>query len=211
MAFATKSSTLAKDGQYFVATSPTPGTGLATIAAQASFADTAPFILINNAHPTKVITLDYIRLTVTAAGSSGTNISWAVKTDGVNASRYTSGGSTLSPKNVNQSSGEASSALIYAGAVVAAAVSSSARLLGHGILRTVIPVVGDTYLWTFGGDFGAGTGGQVISGTAPASIAVGLSPVQIGPTQWFALHIWLASQSAASSYEVEIGYIEAAA
>lgn len=208
MALALKSTTLAKDGQYFVTTSPTPGTGLATIAAQASFADTAPFILINNNDPTKYLYLDYIRLTCTAAGTAGTNISWAVKTDGVNATRYTSGGSTLTPKNPNTGSGQASSAIVYAGAIVAAAVSSSARLLGHGLFRTVIPVVGDSYTIKFDGDFGGGTGGQVLSGTAPAQVIAGHAPVLIAPTHWVAFHIWLASQSAASSYEVEIGHLE---
>lgn len=209
MALATKSSTLATDGQYFLATSPTPGTGIASLAAPTAFDDTKPFILINNAHPTKNLTLDYLRLTVTAAGTGGTSINWALKVDGVNATRYTSGGSTLTPVCVSMPSGAASSAVIKAGALVAAAVSSSARLLGHGTLRPVIPVVADTYLFVFNGDFGAGLGGQAVAGTAVANVVVGHAPVILGPTQWAAFHLWLPSQSGASSYEIELGYIEA--
>lgn len=209
MALATKSSTLAADGQYFLATSPTPGTGIASLAAPTTFDDTKPFLLINNAHPTKNLTLDYLKLTVTAAGTGGTAIHWGIKVDGVNATRYTSGGSTLTPVCVSMPSGAASSAVIKCGAIVAAAVSSSARLLGHSVLRPVIPVIGDTYMIVFNGDFSIALGGQPVAGTAVANVAVSHAPVILGPTQWAAIHLWLPSQSGASSYEVELGYIEA--
>lgn len=209
MALATKSSTLAADGQYFLAVSPTPGTGIASLAAPTAFDDTKPFILINNAHESKKLTLDYIKLTCTAPGTGGSALHYGVKTDGTNALRYTSGGSSLTPVNVNQGSSGASSAVVKCGAIVAIAVSSAARLLGHSVLRPVIPVIGDTYLFVFGGYFGAGLGGQAVAGTAVANVVVPHAPVVIPPAGWFALHLWLPSQSASSSYEVELGYIEA--
>lgn len=208
MAYATKSSTLATDGQYFLARSPTPGTGIASLAAPTAFDDTKPFLMIQNAHPTKVLTLDYIKLTCTAAGTGGSAIHYGHKVDGVNSARYTSGGSVLTPVCPNMNQGALSSALIYCGAIVAAAASAAARLLGHSVMRPVIPVIGDTYLFTFDGTFGAGLGAQAVAGTAVANVIVPSAPILIGPTQWYALHIWLPSQSNASSYEVELGYVE---
>lgn len=209
MALATMSSTYGADGRYYVATNPTPGTGIASLTAPTTYDDTKPFLLINNAHASRTLTLDYIKLVCTAPGTAGTALNYVHKIDGVNASRYTSGGSTLSPKNVNQGSSEASSAVIYCGAIVAIATSSAARKLGSGVIRPVIPVIGDTYLFTFNAFFGAGLGGQAVAGTAIANVIIPSGPILIAPTGWYALHLWLPSQSAASSYEAEVGFVEA--
>ena len=215
MALATKSTTFAKDGQYFVGTSPTPGTGIASLTAPTTFDDTKPFILLNNGDATKTLTLDYIRLQCTAPGTGGTALNWGVKTDVLNALRYTSGGSdsaaaTMLIKNVNMGSSVASSARLLAGAIVAIASGTGSRLLGHGLLRTVIPVIGDTYLFTFGGDVGAGVSSSIVAGTAVATTCNVMGPCILAPGQWMAFHLWLPGpQSAASSYEIEIGWVEA--
>jgi hypothetical protein len=208
MSLASKSASLAAVGSYFVASSPTPGTGIASLAAPTAFDDTKPFILINNAHESKTLTLDYIKLTCTAPGTAGTALHYGSKIDGVNATRYTSGGSTLTPKNVNMGSSQQSSAVIYCGAIVAAAVSSAARLLGHSVLRPVIPVIGDTVLFAFGSDLGGGLASLAVAGTAICNVVVPHTPVLLAPTQWYALHLWLPSQSAACSFETEIAFVE---
>jgi hypothetical protein len=214
--FPTKSTTFARDGQYFQASNPTPGTGIASASAPTAYSALAPFLLLNNADPVKSITLDYLRLRCTAAGTNGTALHWAHAIDGVNPSKYTSGGSvsgaggTLLIVNPNMGSGQASSAILYAGAVVCLGLSSAGRLLSHGNLRVVKPVIGDSYLWTFGGDMDGGISSTpAMEGTTVANVTVPTCPVIIGPTQWWAFHLWLPSQSVASSYEFELGYIEA--
>lgn len=199
---------LADEGSYFVATNPTPGTGLATIAAQASLADTAPFILLTNTNPVngKRIYLDYLRFIATAAGTAGTQLRWAVKTD-TSLTRYTSGGSVITPNNVNQDDSTSSKAVIQAGALVATAASAAVRLLGNGMFRPVIPVVADVYQLSFGG-IDNPLPSVVTTGTAQASVCQNTHPVIVGPGQCAAIHIWLPSQSAASSYEFELGYWE---
>ena len=42
---------VADEGSYYMTRSPTVGTGLATIAAQNSFADTSPFLIVTNGNP----------------------------------------------------------------------------------------------------------------------------------------------------------------
>src|SRR5579872_531861 len=198
----------ADEGSYFLATNPTPGTGLATIAAQASLADTAPFILIRNGNPTggKRIYIDQVMLIVTAPGTAGTAIHFAAKIDATPGARYTSGGSTITPVNVNGDDGNQTNATIYAGTIVATAAGNP-KLLSHRLVRPVIPVIGDTYVFNFAGA-GSGVGGLVPSGTAISQQNFDVSPMVIGPGQWGQIHIWLPSQSAASSYEFELGYIE---
>jgi hypothetical protein len=214
-----KSHKLAKEGSYFVVTNPTPGTGLATIATLTSLVDTSPFAIIQNNNPGSpmnqpFIDLDYIKLTCTAPGTAGTALLWAIKTDIVN--RYTSGGSQLTggvnvglgALSPNTTGRNTSNANITAGALVAATpTSNSVRLFGHGYFRSVIPVVGDSYLINFGsGDMQVG--GQPKNGSAPSDFVAPHAPVTIGPGHAAYLHIWLPSQSAASSFEIEIGYAE---
>lgn len=212
MPWTNKSYGAADAGKYFIVRNPTPGTGIASAAAPTTLDDTKPFfILANGDTPSspsaKRLYLDYLKLQVTAAGTGGTNINASSKIDSNSTSRYTSGGSALTPKNVNMDSGEASIASAYAGAITAAAASANARLLFQQLIRNVIPVVGDTYLINFA-PLDPNISSMAVAGTAIASLVFPHPPVVLGPQQAFLLHLWLASQSGASSYEIECGYWE---
>lgn len=209
---------MADEGSYFVAgsaaiqgastTTVQPGTGLATIAAPTTFVDTAPFILLknNNAVPssgvgTRII-LDYIKLKTTAAGTAGTSIRWLSALDAANPLRYTSGGTILVPSNVNQDDGNVSGATIYAGPIVATARNGGARApFGNILLKNAIGAAGDSWLIRF-----ASPDGQ---NTLPGTVGMETHPpVVIGPQQIYTGHLVIPAQSAASSYEIEVGYIE---
>jgi len=194
------------EGSYFVVTNPTPGTGLATIATLTALADTSPFfMLINNASAGgKRVYMDYIKLLVTDAGTAGASLHYNVKIDN-GVGRYTSGSAlTSTPQNCNMDSSVATGCLAYGGPLVAAAATAAARLLGGGLFKVSIPVVGDNYILTFGCPAsGVGQGVATI-----ANAVLNHAPVVIGPQQSFFFHIWLPSQSAASSYEIEVGWWE---
>lgn len=197
---------LADEGSYFVFRNATPGTGIAGHAAPTTIDDTKPFILIKNpstAAEGKRLYLDYLKTEVTAAGTGGTNLRYAIKTD--NISRYSSGGSDLTVVNPNMDSSESGSAFqAKVGAVVAAAASSDVRIVDAGLIRTVINVIGDRYLFTFGSSQPAASG-MVLEGTAQAQVMVPCPPVIVGPGQTFLFHFSSASQTAASSHEVVLG------
>lgn len=197
---------VADEGSYFVVTNPAPGTGLATVAAPTALADVSPFfMLLNNAAAGgKRVYMDYIKLLVTAAGTAGASLHYNVKIDN-GVGRYTSGTTlTSTPQNVNMDSAVATACLAYGGPLVAAAATAAARLLGGGLFKVSIPVVGDNYILTFGCPAGG-----VGSGVATIANAIlNHPPVVIGPQQSFFLHLWLPSQSAASSYEIEVGWWE---
>ncbi len=207
----------ADEGSYYMTRSPTVGTGLATIAAQSSFADASPFLIVTNGNPVggKSIYLDYIKLTSTVAGTNGTNLLYATKLD--NIARWASGGwgssntgvaqVMLGPYPTNTAAQAQSAAQVYAGALVAVASSSQARTLSNGICRTAITVVNDQYLFNFAGCDMA-LDGVLVSGTNIAQRSIIHAPVVIGPGASFLLHIWAASQTVASNFELEMGHVE---
>lgn len=198
----TKMYPLADEGSYFVATNPTPGTGIAGAAAATTMDNTKPFILIKNTHSSRRMYLDYLKLQVTAAGTAG-SLNYATHLIDSGAG-YTSGGSTITPVSVNGDA-VADTSLIYAGAVVATANAASQRLISNHAIRSVIPVVGDTIVF----DYGAVSNPQLSmpqEGTLIASITLKMPPIIIRPAEWFKLVLWRASQTGAASYEFDLGY-----
>lgn len=198
---------LADEGSLYAASAQ----GVATIAAQSSLADTAPFLLIKNDNellgdqPSRRIYLRRLTLVNTAPGTAGASLRFAVKVDAVNSLRYTSGASGLiaaAGVNVNMDDARVSRALIYSGPIVATAATGSVRKLAETLLKNAIPAAGDEYTVVFG----------ATDTPAPRAAATWCvkrySPVIIGPQQWAAVHIWLPSQSAASSYDIELEYAE---
>lgn len=199
---------LAEQGQYFVATNATPGTGIAGIAAADGNDDLENLLHVLNedtAAGGKRIYMDYLRLRWTAAGANGTNVSYVMKTDSV--TRYTSGGTAITEVNPNRDSTGASIAGIVFGAIVSPAATAQ-RLVDHGILRSVIAVVGDTCVFDFGGVNRAAQASLATAGTAQCALYVAAPPVIIGPAQSFMLAVNAASQSAASSFEFAMGWWE---
>lgn len=196
---------LADEGSYFVATNPTPGTGIASLAAPTTYDDTKPFITVQYTTTSgRRLFLDFLKLQCTAAGTGGTALNAVIVVDNA-ASRWTSGGSAITPVNPNMDDSTKSEAVINVGALVAAAAANK-RIVWVDTLRPVIPVVGDTYLIEFGGN--PAMNSLAVAGTAIANVAKKAPPVILGNGQNAAINLWLPSQSAASSYEFVLGFHE---
>ena len=199
---------LADEGSYFTVINPTLLTGLATVAAPTTADDTKPFIILHNndAVGGRHIKPDYIRLLCTAAGTAGTSVHVCIKLD--KAPRYTSGSTlTTTPKNVNMGSGIQSVALVYAGPLVAAAASTALRTIAHSLMKSSIPAAGDEFVIKFGATSPAGAGQD--KGAADESTYIcNMPPVSLGPGDLMLVHLFLPSQSAASSYELDMGFYE---
>lgn len=195
----------ADEGSYFLARNPTDGTGIATIAAATAYDSTKPFIYIYNANSNKNVILDYLKLVATAAGTNGTAINLTHQLDA--GSLYTSGSVAVTPVNCNAGSQNGSGVSLYAGTtLVTVTATSAARTLGHLAIRPVIPVVGDTYYVNFGGN-DPFLASLAVAGTAISNIGMNTAPVVIPPGYCWKAGVWLPSQSAASSYEFELGFI----
>jgi hypothetical protein len=200
---------MADAGVYFIATNPTPGTGLESIAAADGVDDEEAFLYVRNENSVgsgKRMFLDYLRVQVTVAGASGTNTRWVAQIDSGD-DRYSSGGSTITAVNVNMASTEATGADVKAGAVVLDAESSAVRLIGNGLLRPAIAVAGDTYLWDFGGAVSLPTA-RLQDDSDTANILTSMPPVVLGPGDAFYFQINGASQDTAAQYEFDLGWWE---
>lgn len=204
-----KQTGLAAEGSYFTVNNAQ--TGLATAAAPTTFSATNPFVLIYNTDsPTnsnyKRIELDILTLIATAAGTAGASVQFAVTIDSGN--RYSSGGTNLTANIVNPNMDaptRSSVANVYAGNVTAAAATAAARtVVGNRFCKAAIPVAGDTYSVNFGGVEGV----QAIGVSTVVFSSNNVPPVIIGPNQSALVHLWLPSQSAASSYAPELSWFE---
>lgn len=195
----------AEEGNYYTI-GTTPATGIAGHAAPTTLDDTKPYVWLMNDFTVaegKRIHLDYLKTWVTAAGTAGTALRYGIKTD-TGTARRTSAGTAMTKTNVNMQSTNTLSATAYQGAVVAAAASSSVRIVTHGLIRTVINVVGDEYLFVFGGEPQVAAGIPT-EGTLQQKSIHACPGIILGPTDQFLFHFFSPSQSAASSHEVEIG------
>jgi hypothetical protein len=200
---------LVDEGSYYTANNNQ--SGLATAAAQNAFSATASaFLLIQNTGSAsdpnaKRIYLDYVQLMCTAAGTNGTAIFAALVLD--NTLRYSSGGTLLTNNNANMDvATSASVSKVYAGGgtplVCTAATNNARTIVGQRLVKNAIGVANDSYLLQFGGDLFASVSATTII------TSQNLPPVVIGPQQSAMLHIWLPSQSVASSYMPEVGWWE---
>lgn len=206
--YGSKLNALADEGTYFLATNPTMGTGIAGIAASTSFDATEHLLHIRNTSTSKRLYLDFIELNVTAAGANGTTTGFTMTADR-GTTRYTSGGSTITPVNPNLASSETPECTFRFGALVTTAASADVRPLGNLLVRNVIKVVGDVYRFQFGDTGGGGmwqAAGASLNGTTTIAVSIPCPPVVLGENDQFLLSDWGASQSGASSYEFRCGF-----
>lgn len=211
----------ADEGNFFVATNPTSGTVIATTTsvvddaatASATHAQNVPVLLMQNAWSegdpnAKNIYPRYLRMMLTQVPTSATSWQMSVRAD-KNPSAYTSGGSTITPVNVNTGSSVGSKAAIYFGAVVTPLpLAATARLLARAQVNAVIPVTLDQWLFTFG-TVGMG-GDQLANGAGAKNVLIPLPPIIIAPGWNIRVGMWGTSNAAAPSWEFELGYVERA-
>ena len=215
--------TLADEGSFFVASSTTVasgqagGTAIATTTsvvddaatASATHAQNVPVMIITNlASPADPngpsIYLKYLKMRVSQVPSSVAAWYYALRAD--NVARYTSGGTLIPPVNANTGSSRASRAQIYFGAVVTTNLpSANQRVLSSGQVSNALPITLDQWIFTFG-DVGMPTG-LVVSATV-RNVTIPCGPAIIAPGWCATLEMWGASNSAAPSWEFELGYAE---
>ena len=201
---------LADEGTYFNAVNPTLGTPIAQTTSITAFGATTPVLIIQNTDsPTnlgyKRIYLDYIRLIQgSTVPTSATAWQSALILD--KGPRYTSGGTALTPVNPNMDLAALSIAAGFFGAIVAPA-ALSARVVGRHVARSVIPVVNDETIYSFGNDHAPGAVSD-IAGTTAKRLVIPCGPVVIGPGQVLLLYQWGPSCAAAPTFEFELGWWE---
>lgn len=196
------------EGSYF--TTNNAQTGIATSATPTAFSATNPFLLIyNGAAPSddfaKRVYMDYMMLLATAAGTAGASVQFAITLDRGN--RYTSGGTDLTSaiKGVNQATSIGTVTRAYAGNITASTPTANARtLVGNRAMKGAIPVALDQYTIRCGTTDVM----DIISISTILFSTNHVQPIIIGPDESLLVHLWLPSQSAASSYAPELAWWE---
>ncbi len=206
---------IADQGKYFVALSPTPGTGIAntvTIETTLAQAEISPYISVYNgstiSNPVNIYPL-YLRLTTTAAQAVATIMRFTMEMDQGN--RITTAGAALTVNNVNMGSANKSQAQISAGTgIVASAATAQKRITGNQSFRNggVINVIGDVYQFNFGATEQVDPMSLVETGTAICNVTYSFAPVVIGPNQTWLVMQWAAAQTTAPAFEIELGFLE---
>lgn len=187
-------------GVYFVAVTPTPGTGIVSGNPTTLVATTPMLVLYNGGSLT--VYLAYLRLlsTVVGGGAATKNFTHQVDT----GNRYASGGTALTIKNVNATNTGTSSVQAYTGAITAGAASGSVRNLQSDFFRVAAAdVVGDIYEWTFGG--ASIPSSQITTATHFVHAA---PPVVLAPSASYILNVWSGTFTQGITFIVELGFIE---
>lgn len=205
---------LVNEGSYFVASTPTPGTGITlSVATGTTYSDTQGLLSVDNLDTGKIqggqskqIYLDFISFVVTATPTAATQHDIAYRID--NANRGT-GGTVVAVQNANMAYGNATMASIRANPTIAAA-TANVRTLGHQTIRKAAApayIVGDLVIIKFGGiEMSNALANFTL--TTQTIIIVPAPPVAIGPGQSFILNEWATARTGALSGEISVGFVE---
>jgi len=193
---------------FFVATNPTPGTGIVNVDTGLD-AVTATAALMTHYNSASASAGDnqwavpiYMRLTATAVNTAGVDFRLVINLD--NIQRYASGGTTLTlaSTSVDTRTGYTNrtpKSVVNFGSVVAAA-AGSAQQVANAYLSPVIFAADDSceLVW----------GDGATSYSATAQNVARVLPMYIGRQCTMVIHELAKSQTASPDFEVEYGFAE---
>lgn len=212
---------LADEGSYYIATTPTPGTGIA-MTISTGFVDTvAMFAIKNTCNPSgplgcKRIYLDYLRLILLGtAPTAVVSRHFAFKRSPADREPTTAANKTImTAVNMANAAGRGSIArpLSYsaAAAMTVPASAPSDPVVGRCALPTGLGVSGDEYVVKFGGeDMSHKVGLTAVRATDPARIITHAPPIIIEPGEWLVIHEWCLTEATnGPTFEHELAWWE---
>jgi hypothetical protein len=201
-----RASTVADQGSYFTANNG--ATGVATAAAPTSYSDTAPLFTIQNlASAGRSLYLDWIRAYCTVAGTGGVAAFLKLELDKI----APTGGTLLTAVNVNTNDGAVSNAAIRLLPTGIAATGSQKVVIGNQWVvptQTAVFTVNSEFNIKFGGVDGYGSNQLGAAGAGLTRTFVQMPPVVIAPGWTLQVPFIFTSQSAASTWALEFGWVE---
>ena len=208
---------LADLGNYYVATEPTPGTGIVETASITTFAlaEAAPmFCLFNGSSGATAVNVYpmYLRITMTQANAGGLVQRFTLTLDqGNRVTTQAAATGILNIANTNMGSANKSQCQISTGAsLVTSAATSQRRIVGNQAFRNggVVAVIGDVYQFNFGAVEQLDPMSLVETGTAICNVVHNFAPLVIGPQQSFLIQHWAASATTGAGFTYEFGFVE---
>lgn len=206
---------LADEGCYFVAASPTPGTGLAA-GTDATFVDTVPTLYLYNTEQqgpnAKSVFLDYMKWVVTVSVTSGTTARLVARLDPGERNLSTDNTTGITPVSPNSALGIKSVLRVqHQSSGTNSALGAASKNVRNVVNASFggLLVVGDEIGVVFGAtDIGAYNGLTAAQATNPGRKMSNAAPVVIGPNTNLAVHLFFAGAAAGLSAEFEMGYWE---
>jgi len=210
---------LADEGSYFIATTPTPGTGIAMTISTA-FSDTVAMFAIKNTEApgplAKRIYLDYLRLIL--LGTAPTAVvtrHFALKRSTADREPTTAANKTvMTPVNMRSGAGRGSIARVLsysaAAAMTVPASSPGDPVVGRVGLPTGLGISGDEYFVKFGGEsMPVKVGLTAVRATDPARVIGVAPPVILEPGEWLVIHEWCLTEATnGPTFEHELAWFE---
>jgi hypothetical protein len=198
---------LADSANYFVGSTPTPGTGIIS-GTPITLVETTPLLVVFNAGLLNVY-LTYLRIGTTVASTGDvTFLNFTHSVDQGNRMGTATNGTALTINNTNVMSNVKSGVQATYGAITgAAAKTANARLLGNDWFRgNFINIIGDVYEWQFGAPAGVGVG------STPATVinCVRSAPaIVLQPQSSYILNCWaITTFTTGFTAEVQLGFAE---
>lgn len=197
----------ADSGNYYVAVTGTPGTGLITTGSVQAFTATTPYIVVFNGGTLNVYPT-YLRLRQSVVGVTDSAATFLTNTLD-QGNMVTSGGTALVKANTNSGSTLTSAAICTVGTITAPAATGSRRIVSHSMVRSLkIGVIHDTISINWGASTQSLTSALVNNSTTHSDTVINVAPIVITPGWSMVMIHWAASQTTGSTYEVEFGFIE---
>lgn len=194
-------------GSYFTANNS--ATGVATAAAPTSYSDTAPLITIQNTNASngRSIYLDWWRAYVTVAGTAGVAVFLKLELDRI----APTGGTLLVPSSSNTLDFSGSGAAIRLVPTGIAVTSSMRLVVGNQWVvptQTAVFTANTEFLIKFGGVDGYASTQIGAAGAGLTRTQSQMPPVVIAPGWCLQVPFIMTTQSAASTWAHEFGYVE---
>jgi hypothetical protein len=205
---------------YFTFNNPTVGTGIACNADPTAITATEACLIIDNSATRQGnnpdnhhVILDYIKMTVTAAGTGATKARLAFFIDNIN--RYSSGGTELTGKNTSYDTRDSYSdrtpkAKVYFGDITATA-ANSAKHLNACLIRNdtqAAPCFIEDDIFRMS-HFCQESHQQDAASSPVVTVNKQIPYIVLGPGTSLVVAPLFEDQSAASSFEIEVGLVEA--
>jgi len=196
-------------GAYYVAVTPTPGTGIITSGSVQAFTETTPLLVVFNAGTLNIYPA-HLHLRVSAAGATDSVATFLTNTIDVgNRLSAIGSGVTLVKANMNSGSAVTSSAVCTAGPITATAATGARRIVSHSAVRSIkIGVIHDTISMNWGAAHQSLVSTLIDNTTTHSDVVINNAPIVVGPGQSMVLVHWAASQTTGTTYEIEFAYVE---
>lgn len=199
-------------GQYYIASTPTPGTGVlaGTVVAFSATADGLFTISNNNPVGGRIIQLDQLKLQLSTPSTATTVMKMAAfnETGIVAPSAGNVAVVGRNSLNTGPATGAVINAFVSAMATIPAAVGTR-TLTANWSVATSLGITGDEYTMVFGGDPVQASYPNAARATACANIVVGIPPITIAPQNTCILDWWWVGQATnGPTFEYFLSWLE---